>query len=85
MVVSDQKKSVSSTAGMQTSVKTSSLMAQRAEVVVPGRMKEMERAIAERDFESFGKITMQVLFMKGYKSICERYTLHEGICERYSS
>lgn len=59
LVVSDQKKSVSSTAGMQTSVKTSSLMAQRAEVVVPRRMKEMERAIAERDFESFGKITMQ--------------------------
>ena len=60
LVVSDQKKLVSSSAGMQTSVRTSSLMAQRAEVVVPRRMQEMEKAIAERDFESFGKLTMQV-------------------------
>ncbi len=60
LVVCDQKKLVSSSAGMQTSVRTSSLMAERTEVVVPRRMREMERAIAERDFEAFGKITMQV-------------------------
>jgi diphosphomevalonate decarboxylase len=60
LVVSDQKKLVSSTAGMQTSVKTSSLMAERVNTVVPQRMREMEKAIAERDFESFGRITMQV-------------------------
>ena len=60
LVVSDQKKSVSSTAGMQTTVETCSLMSERIEVVVPRRMREMEKAIAERDFETFGKITMQV-------------------------
>lgn len=68
MVVSDQQKPVSSTAGMQTSVRTSTLMAERTEVVVPKRMGEMERAIAERDFELFGKITMQVK-CRGKKSI----------------
>ena len=60
LVVSAQKKPVSSTAGMQTSVLTSSLMRERADVIVPARMREMERAIAERDFETFGKLTMQV-------------------------
>ena len=60
LVVSGEKKPVSSTAGMQTSVQTSSLLAERAEVVVPKRMREMEEAIARRDFETFGKITMQV-------------------------
>ena len=61
LVVSASKKPVSSTAGMQTSVRTSSLMRERTEVIVPARMREMEQAIAERDFESFGKLTMQVL------------------------
>lgn len=58
LVVSAEKKGVSSTTGMQTTVKTSSLFKTRAEVVVPQRMKEMEKAILERDFESFGKVTM---------------------------
>ncbi|KAI4123623.1 MAG: hypothetical protein LQ347_006082, partial [Umbilicaria vellea] len=58
LVVSAEKKGVSSTTGMQTTVKTSSLFKTRTEVVVPQRMKEMEKAILERDFETFGKVTM---------------------------
>ena len=58
LVASAEKKGVSSTTGMQTTVKTSSLFKTRAQVVVPQRMKEMEKAIFERDFETFGKTTM---------------------------
>ena len=60
LVVSADKKSVSSTTGMQTTVRTSSLMKERTEVIVPRRMEEMEKAIADKDFETFGRITMQV-------------------------
>ena len=60
LVVSAQKKEVSSTLGMRTTVHTSPLMAERTKVIVPRRMKQMEQAISEKDFESFGKITMQV-------------------------
>lgn len=58
LVVSAEKKGVSSTTGMQTTVETSSLFRTRAEVVVPRRMGEMEKAIRERDFETFGRVTM---------------------------
>ncbi|KAK4992423.1 diphosphomevalonate decarboxylase [Elasticomyces elasticus] len=58
LVASAEKKDVSSTSGMQTTVKTSSLFPARAEQVVPKRMKEMEKAIREKDFETFGRITM---------------------------
>lgn len=59
LVVSAAKKDVSSTSGMQTTVATSSLFPHRATVVVPQRMKEMEEAIAKRDFDAFGLITMK--------------------------
>lgn len=59
LVASAEKKDVSSTAGMQTTVQTSQLFKTRAEVVVPAAMAEMEKAIAQRDFETFGKITMR--------------------------
>ncbi|KAL8822744.1 MAG: hypothetical protein Q9191_006524 [Dirinaria sp. TL-2023a] len=59
LVASAEKKDVSSTAGMQTTVQTSQLFKTRAEVVVPAAMAEMEKAIAERDFESFAKVTMR--------------------------
>uniref|UniRef100_A0A8D0L5N9 Diphosphomevalonate decarboxylase n=1 Tax=Sphenodon punctatus TaxID=8508 RepID=A0A8D0L5N9_SPHPU len=59
LVVSAEKKSVASTAGMQTSVKTSSLLKHRAEAVVPERVAEMIRCIRERDFEGFGLLTMK--------------------------
>lgn len=58
LVVSAAKKGVSSTTGMQTTVATSSLFASRATETVPRRMAEMQKAVLEKDFESFGKVTM---------------------------
>lgn len=58
LVASAAQKDVSSTAGMQTTVKTSGLFRQRLEDV-PRRMEEMERAILMRDFETFAEITMR--------------------------
>jgi diphosphomevalonate decarboxylase len=57
-VVSDHKKGTSSTAGMQRTVETSTLLQHRIKEVVPQRMKEMSKAIRERDFTTFAKITM---------------------------
>jgi diphosphomevalonate decarboxylase len=59
LVVSDAKKGVSSTAGMQQTVATSSLFQQRVSTVVPEHMKRMELAIEERDFAAFAEITMR--------------------------
>ena len=57
LVVDAEKKEVSSTAGMQETVRTSELFKERVRIV-PGRMKAMERAIRERDFEGFARGTM---------------------------
>lgn len=59
LVVSAEKKGVSSTTGMQETVKTSSLFQTRAREVVPKRMVEMEEAIRSRDFETFAMVTMR--------------------------
>ena len=59
LVVSDAKKSVSSTGGMITSVATSPLLAHRAKAIVPGRMTEMEAAYRARDFAAVAKLSMQ--------------------------
>ena len=59
LVVSDSKKAVSSTAGMQTSVETSPLLAHRAASVVPGRMTAMEAAYLKKDFAAFATLAMQ--------------------------
>jgi len=59
MVVSAEKKDMSSTTGMQETVKTSSLFQTRAKKVVPKRMAEMEEAIQKRDFETFARVTMR--------------------------
>jgi len=58
-VVSDSKKKVSSTEGMQRSAATSELLWYRAAYVVPMRMEEMEKAIVEKDFEKFAELTMK--------------------------
>jgi diphosphomevalonate decarboxylase len=58
LVVSAEKKGVSSTSGMQITVATSELFQRRAEVVVPKHMALMEKAIKEKDFETFAKVTM---------------------------
>ncbi|KAK0107156.1 diphosphomevalonate decarboxylase [Cadophora gregata] len=59
LVVSAEKKGVSSTSGMQITVATSKLFKRRAEVVVPESMLLMEKAIKEKDFQSFGEVTMR--------------------------
>ena len=59
LVVSDTKKAVSSTAGMQTCVETSPLLAHRAAAVVPQRMIDMEAAYLARDFTKFATLAMQ--------------------------
>ncbi|KAF2002707.1 diphosphomevalonate decarboxylase [Amniculicola lignicola CBS 123094] len=58
LVVSAAKKGVSSTTGMQTTVATSTLFPMRPKEVVPRRMKEMAKAITDKDFETFAKVTM---------------------------
>jgi diphosphomevalonate decarboxylase len=57
-VVKGEKKDVSSTAGMQVSLKTSPMMKTRIEEIVPQRMIAVSEAIKNRDFDSFAEITM---------------------------
>lgn len=59
LVVSAEKKDVSSTEGMQTTVATSELFAQRVSSVVPERMAAIEEAIQNKDFPKFAEITMR--------------------------
>jgi len=58
-VVSDVKKGTSSTAGMQRTVETSSLLQHRIKHVVPERMEGIKKAIIAKDFDTFAKLTMQ--------------------------
>lgn len=57
-VVSDAKKGTPSTAGMQRTVATSPLLAERIKNVVPQRMEDMRKAITARDFDAFARLTM---------------------------
>ncbi|KAF8971230.1 diphosphomevalonate decarboxylase [Flammula alnicola] len=57
-VVSDDKKGTSSTSGMQRTVETSALLQHRIKHVVPERMAGISKAILEKDFDTFAKITM---------------------------
>lgn len=59
LVVSDTKKKVGSSLGMKLAVQNSELLKYRADVCVPKRIADMERAIAARDFPTFGRLTMQ--------------------------
>lgn len=58
-VINDQKKDVSSSDGMKLSVQTSSLLKDRASVVVPDRISRMKRAILDKDFDTFADLTMR--------------------------
>lgn len=58
-VVNDNKKEVSSSLGMAQSVRTSALIGHRAEYVVPQRISTIRKAILEKDFETFARVTMQ--------------------------
>ncbi|KAF8893562.1 Diphosphomevalonate decarboxylase [Infundibulicybe gibba] len=57
-VVSDDKKGTSSTSGMQRTVETSALLQHRIKNVVPQRMSDISKAILDRDFDTFARITM---------------------------
>ena len=59
LVVSEKEKDTSSTSGMETSRMTSKLLEYRARAVVQPRLDEIEVAIRQKDFETFGRITMQ--------------------------
>ena len=59
LVVSAEEKDISSTTGMQATVATSELFTTRAKEVVPKRMRKLEKAILEKNFEIFGKLTMR--------------------------
>lgn len=59
LVASADKKDISSTTGMQATVATSALFQERANIVVPKRMKAMEKAIQNRDFEAFATLSMK--------------------------
>ncbi|RUS33401.1 diphosphomevalonate decarboxylase, partial [Jimgerdemannia flammicorona] len=58
-VVDDAKKGTSSTEGMQNTVATSPLLQHRIRDVVPERMRDMKKAILDRDFQTFAEITMR--------------------------
>lgn len=57
LVASAEKKDVSSTSGMQATVKTSTLFLERIAKTVPLRMKEMKQAIADKNFNQFASLT----------------------------
>lgn len=59
LVVSDKEKDTSSTSGMETSRLTSPLLQFRSASVVQPRLETIEAAYLAKDFETFGKITMQ--------------------------
>lgn len=59
LVVADTKKHTSSTNGMKTTVETSELMKHRVRVSVPLRVEKMCKAIVEKDFSTFGEMTMK--------------------------
>lgn len=57
-VLKGAEKEISSTKGMQLSLKTSPMMKDRIEKIVPQRMAEVSEAVKARDFERFAEITM---------------------------
>jgi len=59
LVASAEKKDVSSTSGMQTTVATSDLFKRRVEEIVPKRFEAMKKTILEKDFAGFAVLTMK--------------------------
>jgi len=59
LIVNEQQKKTSSTAGMQTSVQTSELLKFRAREVVPLQLSRMLNAVKETDFATLATVTMQ--------------------------
>ena len=59
--MSDEKKSVGSTAGMQATVTTSQLYTERAKCV-QNNVKDIKEAITNKDFSRLAELTMKVWF-----------------------
>jgi diphosphomevalonate decarboxylase len=59
LVANAKPKKIPSTVGMRATVATSELLQHRMKHVVPQRMELMEKAITERDFKTFGDLTMR--------------------------
>lgn len=59
LVASAEKKDVGSTVGMQATLATSTLFQERIRQTVPQRMREMKDAVANKDFDTFAKLTMR--------------------------
>jgi len=57
-IVSGDKKGTSSTSGMRRSVKTSTLLDHRIDEVVPDRIEIIVKAIVDKDFDTFARMTM---------------------------
>lgn len=68
LVVSDMKKDVPSTSGMQLTVQTSDLFQHRIKEVVPKRYVEMKDAILAKDFPKFAELTMKD--SNSFHSVC---------------
>lgn len=68
LVVSDMKKDVPSTSGMQLTVKTSDLFQYRINEVVPKRFIEMKESILNKDFQKFAELTMKD--SNSFHSVC---------------
>lgn len=59
IVLEDEKKKVSSTDGMQTTVQTSDLLKWRVQLVENERLKEMQLALSEKNFNKVGKLAIR--------------------------
>ncbi|KAJ3122458.1 diphosphomevalonate decarboxylase [Physocladia obscura] len=59
LVASADQKEMPSSRGMQATVDTSPLLLHRAAHVVPERMRAIERAIRDTDFDAFAELTMR--------------------------
>lgn len=68
LVVSDMKKDVPSTSGMQLTVHSSDLFQYRIKEVVPKRFIEMKNAILAKDFPKFAELTMKD--SNSFHSVC---------------
>lgn len=68
LVVSDDKKDVPSTSGMQNTVATSDLFDYRIKQVVPKRFDLMKQAILDKDFPKFAELTMKD--SNSFHSVC---------------
>lgn len=59
IIISSKQKAVSSSIGMELSVKTSDLLKHRVEEIVPKRIVAMKEALSKKDFEALGLLIIK--------------------------